>query len=49
VQVVSGQTSAGELGKNTTAKTEEYTFAVGFCSGYQYGEMSAGCKVVAYL
>lgn len=36
VQVISCQTSAGKLGKDTTAKTEEDTFAISLCELYQY-------------
>jgi hypothetical protein len=49
VQVVSCQTGAGELGEDTTAKTEEDTFAIGLCSDYQYATTCSVCKGGTYL
>jgi hypothetical protein len=49
VQIVSRQTGAGELSKDTTAETEKDTLAISLCSVYQYTRVSSVCRVVAYL
>lgn len=49
MQVITGQTSTGELGKDTAAKTEEDAFTVGSCDGYQYAIICPVPQILAYL